>query len=267
MRRSRPGNFRAYEIAMRSWSEATAADAAGNREKCNHALALADEALQKDPACVLALVAKAFAHFQHAFYGTGELEKSLELAREAATAATRIDHLDHRAHAYMAMGHLAAGDFDGALAEARYAHDLNPNDVLALRTLGWVEAASGETAAASEHLHQALRLNPRDPFRFEIHTVLGIACFMDEDYAKGVEWGLLSVSENPSYPGTLITLAQNLVGMGDIKRAQGHIATLKSVAPDWLTKRLAGASGYKRPRDRERQVRFLRIATGLESTE
>ena len=71
----------------------------------------------------------------------------------------------------------------------------------------------------------------------------------------------------PSDPGTLITLAQNLVGMRDIKRAQGHIATLKSVAPDWLTKRLAGASGYKRPRDRERQVRFLRIATGLEFTE
>ena len=158
----------------------------------------AKHALQKDPACVLALVAKAFAHFQHAFYGTGELEKSLELAREAATAATRIDHLDHRAHAYMALwATWAAGDFDGALAEARYAHDLNPNDVLALRTLGWVEAASGETAAASEHLHQALRLNPRDPFRFEIHTVLGIACFMDEDYAKGVEWALLSVSENP----------------------------------------------------------------------
>ena len=114
----------------------------------------------------------------------------------------------------MAMGHLAAGDFDGALAEARYAHDLNPNDVLALRTLGWVEAASGETAAASEHLHQALRSILAIPSDSRSTPCWESPASWMRTTPKAVEWGLLSVSRESLLSRDADYTGQNLVGDG-----------------------------------------------------
>jgi tetratricopeptide (TPR) repeat protein len=154
--------------------------------------------------------------------------------------------------------------YPGGLADARYAHEMNPNDPTVLRFLGALEAGLGEGEQAIEHLQRALRLSPRQSRSHEIYQILSFACFIAKRYADGVEWALKALNDMPTFPPTHSCLVYCLVGAGEIEKAKAAFETGQNVAPTYLRTRLEGVSNLARPEDRRRAQTFCRVAAGLE---
>lgn len=150
------------------------------------------------------------------------------------------------------------------LADARRAHEMNPNDVFVLWCLAWLEAAVGEHERSIELGYQILRLNPRDSRSHETYHLLGFASFGAKKYSEGISWELRALNDKPGMIQTYGVLASCYVGANDIDKARAVFAVGQRRAPEFFRRRLEGNSFRARPEDHERTIAFLRIAAGLE---
>jgi len=152
-----------------------------------------------------------------------------------------------------------------ALADARRAHEMNPNDTDLLRNLGLIEALAGEPDRGIEHLHQVMRLNPRDSAIYDTYHHLAAACFLAQRYADGIDWASRVLRERPRMVVTHTDVVLDFIGLGEIGKAKAMFETLQEVAsPEYLRARLEGTWPFGRSEDRRRATTFLRIAAGLE---
>ena len=151
-----------------------------------------------------------------------------------------------------------------ALADARQAHEMNPNDPTVLRFLAALETGSGEAERAIEHLHQALRLSPRQSRSHEVYQILSWAGFVAKRYAEGIAWALRALNDEPAFIPTHTCYLSCLVGAGEIDKARAAFAAAEKLAPTYFRTRLDGQSPLARPEDRKRLQVFLRIAAGIE---
>ena len=141
---------------------------------------------------------------------------------------------------------------------------MNPNDTFVLQVLGQLETVAGEPKRAIEHLHQVLRLNPRQTRRHFTYNMLAHASFGGKQYVEGMGWASRALNEMPEYPPPHLYLAICLVGMGEIDKAKAAFTAGQKLAPEFFRIRLEGTPAYARPEDRKRADTFLRIAAGLE---
>ena len=199
------------------------------------------------------------------FMGTGpDAKKSWEEGVAAATKSIELDPSGSLSYGLMGMLLSLAGRRAEALANARRGHELNPNDVIALFNLGYVELMEGHPDLALEHLEKAARISPRDPYHYVMNAMCGGACFFLRDHAKGLEYALLSVGEAPNWPISHMNYALVAVGLGDIATARAALEAARRLAPEYVQRRLDGESPYHRPEDRRRVTTAFRIAAGLE---
>ena len=101
---------------------------------------------------------------------------------------------------------------------------MNPNDPFVLRFLGALEIALGEAERGIEHLHQALRLSPRQSRSHELHQILAYACFVAKRYGEGIAWALRALHDMPTFAHTHVNLVECLVGAGEIDKAKAAFA-------------------------------------------
>src|SRR5262249_18835868 len=151
----------------------------------------------------------------------------------AVTRAIELDSADAHGYALRAAGVWQRGQWESypeALADARRAYELNPNDTFVLRILGSLEALAGEPECAIEHLQQVLRLNPRDPRSYMTHNILASACFIAKRYADATEWASRALRERPQLVPAHIYVVLDLVGVGEIGKAKAMFETLQKVA-------------------------------------
>jgi tetratricopeptide (TPR) repeat protein len=190
--------------------------------------------------------------------------------REATSAAMRAIELDgdnSLGYALRALCIYHDGQverYSDAVADARRAYELNPNDTIVRQVLGQLETVVGEPKRAIEHLKQVLRLNPRQPRRHITYNMLAHASFGAEEYVEGSGWASRAINERPEYPPPHLLLAICLVGMGEIDKAKAAFTTGQKLSPEFFETRLKGTPAYARPQDRKRADTFLRIAAGLE---
>jgi len=218
---------------------------------------------------VLALHALALSHGQTFFL---EMAADREHAlREATWAVTRAIELDGaHAHGYtlraLDVMHRRQWDrYPEALADARRAHEMNPNDTFVLRIFGIFQALAGEPDSGIEHLHQVMRLNPRNPRSYSTYSDLGAACFIAKRYAESIDWASRALRERPSMIQSHTHVVLDCVGLGEIGKAKAVFDSLQKVAsPETLRSRLEGMWAFGRSEDRRRAAIFLRIAAGIE---
>jgi len=88
---------------------------------------------------------------------------------------------------------------------------LNPNLAFAWYASGLVKSLLGdEPAVAIEHISQAIRLNPLDPFVYTIEAAMALAHFFNGTYDESSSWALKALRNNPRNPGALrISAASN----------------------------------------------------------
>jgi adenylate cyclase len=266
--RRRPDNLSAYEIALRAWAHVWEGWDKADRTLRNQSVREAREALAIDPNSVLALHALAWAYGIDLYLQTAaDREHTLQEAMWATARAIELDSTDAHGYALRAFGVMHHGQLDSypeALADARRAQEMNPNDTFVLRILGILEAAAGEPERAIEHLHQVMRLNPRDPRSRMTYSILAFASFGTKQYAEGLRWASRAINDMPTLAMPHVSLTYCLIGAGEIDRAKAAFAAGQKLAPKHFKVRLEGTSEYARPEDRARQRTFLRIAAGLE---
>jgi len=168
--RPRPSNLSAYEIALRASAHAMDGHFKADRTLLDQSVHEAKEALAIDPNCVRALHALAWAHGFARYHGmAADHEHALQEAMWATARAIELDSADANGYVLRALDVMFRVQWDRypeALRDARRAHEMNPNDTGVLRTLGLFEAVAGEPDRSIEHLHQVMRLNPRDPLSY-----------------------------------------------------------------------------------------------------
>ena len=231
----------------------------------DEAAALAREALARDQDCVLAMVALAQCHWARAFFSIGPYDESLRLGLDMCDRALTLDANDHTIHQMKGVLLHGRRDFDQALISLRRAHAINPNDASTLFALGVVEGCVGETETGIAHLLESLRRDPASPQRRNIYISIGMAHFVAQDYAAGLDWALRADSEGRDYPPALNLLLLQYVGLGRILEARGVLSTLERISPAYVRTRTDG-TGFAPYRDeaQRRSRRFWRIAAGLE---
>src|SRR5262245_1452283 len=267
--RLRPGNLSAYEMAVQAWAHAWDGRDKADRTLVEQSIREAKEALAIDPNCVRALHALASAHGTVLFYGmAADREDSLQETMQAIMRAIELDSADARGYALRALGFMQRGQWDRypeALADARRAHEMNPNDTFVLRILGNLEAFTGEPERGIERLHQVMRLNPRDTRSYMTHQLLANLCFIAKRYADGIDWGSRALRERPQMIQAYTHVVLGFIGVGEVDKAKAMFETLQKVASaEFLRSRLEGTWPFGRAEDRKRATTFLRIAAGLE---
>jgi tetratricopeptide (TPR) repeat protein len=265
VRRAPPANLTAYELAARAWFEGDMAYLSGEAAMLDCAVASALRAVELDPECVRAWTVLALLRWQSEFYsGRQSTPDTCKPGFDAARRAIALDRFEHRA--YMAKGllHVRLAQHDDALGDLRLACELNPNDPRALQALAFVELLNGDGPVAKARLTEALRLSPRDPMRYNAFSIMSNICFLTGAYAEGLEWVALSKREHPNFPPTVETAIKLHVGLGQLDRARAEAGLLRRIAPDREDRARRRASNMRRPEDREREIRFLRIGYGLE---
>jgi tetratricopeptide (TPR) repeat protein len=116
-------------------------------------------------------------------------EDALREVTRALARAIELDGTDAFGYALLGFAVMLSYQFDrypAALADARHAHEMNPNDPNGLRFLAGLEAGSGDGERAIEHLHQALRLSPRQSRSHELYQLLAYASFIAKRYTEGI---------------------------------------------------------------------------------
>ena len=142
---------------------------------------------------------------------------------------------------------------------------MNPNDTFVLRIFGILQALAGDPDSGIEHLHQVMRLNPRNSRSYTTYRDLGVACFVAKRYTESIDWASRALRERPSNIQSHINTALDFVGLGEIGKAKAMFETLRKVAsPELLRSRLEGMWAFGRSEDRKRATIFLRVAAGLE---
>jgi len=266
-RRRRPENLTAHDIALRAVASGDEVYRKFDLPLLERALAQAREALALDPRNALALNLIAGLQAQHLFLFTGDgkdAQTRLQEGLDAAAKAIELDPSGSPGYAWTGMLLSLAGRGAEALANARRGYELNPNDVLALRSLTYVELMEGRPELSLEHAQYAVRLSPRDPFHYRTNAMRAAACFLLRDHAQGIEFALLSVGAAPNWPVAHMNHVLVAVGAGDMASAKAALETARRLAPEYVQRRIGGESAYSRPEDRQRVTTAFRIAAGLE---
>lgn len=266
--RRRPDSLTAYEIAQRAHAHAWEGWDKGDRKLIDLSICEATKALTIDPNSVRALHALAIAHQVSVYlHMTVDREHALKEASWAYNRALELDGADPMSYALRAMGVWMSADihrYPEALADARLAHEMNPNDTVVLSYLACLEAGTGEHDHAIQLSHQILRLNPRQTRGHMTYAVLGMAGFGARRYKDGVGWNLRALNDMPGLVTPYASLAACLVGTGEIDKAKEAFAKGQRLSPGFFRMRLDGQSPYGRREDRHRFTVFLRIAAGLD---
>lgn len=267
--RRRPENLTAYEIALRAWAHAWEANDKSDRELLDRAVLEAKEALAIDPNSVLALHALACAHGFALFLNLSENPgASLQEGRSASERAIELDSGNPLGYALRGVSVYLSLQFErylDAAADARRAHEMNPNDTFILLMLSHLEIAVNEPQRAIEHGASILRLSPLQFRNHGTHQMLALASLMTKQYAAGIRWATMALNDRPRYPSALNNLICCLIGAGEITKAKAAFALAQPLAPEYFKLRLAGILPFHREEDRKLVQTFLRIAAGLDA--
>ncbi len=267
--RRRPTSLGAYQLALQARAMGERAYAAGDTAALLAVLDQAARALAIDPKCSPALHALGYAHWQRLFFRSApNLVEAWKESMHWTRLAIEADDTDSQGYVLRAMvlQHDPRNDgrsipYDEALHDLDIAARLNPNDFGVLRLRGLTEAVAGRPAEGIGHLNQALRLGPGDP---GVLSHLSLAHFLAGSYSEGLRCAAQALAKRPKAANTLMFVAMNGVGAGDIDKAKSAWQAARALAPGYIDARTNGFSVYRLERDRQRQKVFLRIAAGLE---
>ncbi len=205
-----------------------------NERDHSEAERLMREVTEIDPGFSPAYAYLAFLRYLAVIHGFAEDDaKTLAEGHALGNKAVTLDRNDPVAHFALARVLTMEGDMEAAIAESKIAISLNPNDPHGHHSLGWVLYWGRADAEGSlEHFNTALRLNPRDPFRWITLAMKGAALRFLKRYDEAIEWGRAACQ----YPeGNFIPhlhLAATFGQAGKVDEARAEITRALELRPD-----------------------------------
>jgi adenylate cyclase len=161
---------------------------------------------------------------------------SLESAMAAARRAVALDPASSAAHAVLSTVHIWRDEHELALAEARQAVELNPNDAPALHALGNKSDLVGDPQGIAR-MERAQQLNPRDPERHSHLCFLARALVNARRYDEAAAAARAAIQRRPDYPHAHFILAIALGHLGRLAEAQAALAESDRLQPGFVAAR------------------------------
>jgi TolB-like protein/class 3 adenylate cyclase/Flp pilus assembly protein TadD len=195
------------------------------REDMAEARRLLGEAIELDPANVIALSDLSFAnHFEACFAWVDDVAAGYTRAGEAARRAVAIEDSDAQAHAALGIYDLFQGRHLEARRRLHRAIDLDPNSAFARGYLGCAFGFAGDYEAAVPLLDEAIRLSPRDPLLVIWHLCKGWAALLSERHQEAIEFTTEAAEANPEFPDVHAVLAAAHGHLGNSGPAHAALA-------------------------------------------
>jgi TolB-like protein/Tfp pilus assembly protein PilF len=223
-----------------------------------------ERALALDPQNVGALVAAAIVD---AAIG-GVLVPADRAARFAAAEAASTKALSlapDNALAHLALGltFTLTNRATQGVAECEQALALDRNLADAHAIIGWAKFRLGRATETEDHIHEALRLSPRDISAFRWMAWVGIAKLMLGADAEAVAWLRRSIEANRNLSFAHIQLAAGLARLGSPDEARVAVQAGLALDPNFTLRRFRAGAASDNPTflvQWERLVEGLRLA-------
>jgi adenylate cyclase len=187
-------------------------------------------------------------------------------AADRAMQTERASSEAYRSKGLLLIYAKGADRIDEAMINLRRAHALNPHSVPVLFALALGEICAGDTSGTIVHAEEALRLSPRDPLKHALYLMISMAHFCLANYAEGVKFAKLGISESQANASLYAHLAVNLMGLGQPTEAAAAVAEMRRASTVFADRALAGRMQYRNPEYLQRATTFLRRAAGIDKS-
>ncbi len=157
-------------------------------------------------------------------------------AMEAAQKAIECDEASSWAHHELSTAYQWLNRIDDALAEARIAVNLNPNDAYALHALGNKSDLAGDPDGIALMV-RAQKLNPADARLPTQLTFLARAYVNIGNHSTAVERARQAIRRRPDYAPAYYILAMALGHLGELDEARAALARCDEFSPSFVNSR------------------------------
>jgi adenylate cyclase len=218
-----------------------------------------EQAIELDPAFARAVAALALTHAWDYRWGwSSEPTASLSTARELVGRAMTLDDSVPQVrwvHAYVLLHH---GEFEQALAQARYAVALDPNYADGYGLLAFIHVAMGKAREALTALDRAVLLNPH--YSVQYHSVLGATYLLLGRYEDAVRVLTEGVLQNHRFLRNHVLLAAAYGKQGRLDDAAWVAEEIRALSPEFSIGYWKGSESFRDPATLEFFADGLRLA-------
>jgi adenylate cyclase len=263
MARSRrePTNLHARQLALRAAGLYLEAHKSGNAALMQEAATACQQAIAADASSLPAHFTLFGAHWNSYLCRWGDPDRELERAWAVAERMMEINPQDELSLTARGWSRVTRGEYRGALADLRRAHEVNPNYMFAVIALAFAEATMGLAEEAQEHAQLALRLSPRDYLIGTAHLALAMAHFTQRNYDEATRWCESAIQAMHRAPIRRALMIACSARAGDMGRAHSELAVLNSFAPGFIASLFRGQNPvFVRKEDMENLLGGLRLA-------
>ncbi len=234
-------NLAAFDLYVRATALVDAGPGSMTpKEKLLQAVNFLDQAIDRDPAFLLAYCRLAGAHDRLYLLGEDHTPSRLTLADMAVKNALRLGPDSGDAHLASAQHLYSNLDYDGARAEIGVAHRTLPNNPRIFELSGFIDRRQGRWEESTRNFERALDLDPRN-----VPTLQNLAqnYFSLRDYAKGGAVLDRALAFKPDDTDTrLVRAAVDMNWKADTRPLHALVETMlkdnpgsaESIAPYWL---------------------------------
>ncbi len=243
----------AFELFLRGRERARAATRIGNIE----ARGLLERALAIDPNYAAAHAVVAMTHLLDYANGfSSDPEHSLEIGREIAERAVRMDEEEPHGHFALGAALMWNRQYDAALAEAARGLALSPNSAEGLRMKAHIQVFAGDPAGALENVETYMKRDPHYPD-------IALQLVADARFARGeYELAIAALEQrlarNPLSETAHALLASCYGQLGRADECRKAWAETLRISPGFSMERRRRVLPFRNPEDFERRVEGLR---------
>ena len=247
-------NLEAYDSYLRgleSYLRRTKEANAQARQMCEKAIAL-------DPQYAEAHALLGRTYLREWLWGWNQDPRTLEQALALAQKSVSLDDSLPMAHRLLGYAYLWKKQHGEAIAEAKRALALDPNDSDGYETLGEILSFAGRPEETLGLVEQALRLNPRQPV--SLLWLLGRAYLLTGRYEEAIAVLKKTLMRNPNNFAAHFDLAIIYSKLGREEEARAEAAEMLRVSPGYSLERDRQNWPLKDPAVAARFVESLRRA-------
>jgi TolB-like protein/Flp pilus assembly protein TadD len=223
-----------------------------------------ERVLALDPGSVEALVGTAIVDYSMGVnFFTDERAASLAAAETALNKALSMAPQHAQAHMYLGVVYIFTFRAAQGIAECERALALDRNLANAHGWIGRGKFHLGRAEETEAHIHEALRLSPRDTFAYRWMMVMGLAKFWLGADAEAVAWLRRSIEANRNFPFTHFFLAAALALVGQLDEARAVAQAGLTLQPNFTIRRFRANPYSDNPgylAKRERVYEGMRLA-------
>ena len=197
------------------------------------------------------------------YYLTDDRQARFAAAEAAFNKALSVAPDHAIAHALLGVLFNSTHRASLGISECERALSLNPNLAQAHAFIGYGKYLLGQGSETEAHVIEALRLSPRDTFKYLWLSFVATAKFQVEAYAEAIEWSRRSIEANGRFPMGHFQLASALVQLGKLIEARTAMKAGLELHPGFTIRRFRSYVSSDHPiflSTHDRFERALRLA-------